>query len=838
MEKEKYSLDVIVAAYNAEDTIRKCLESILKQSYSEVKIIVVDDGSTDRTESIVAEISAQNSDKITLLTQSNAGPSAARNLGVSNSKSDFIGFVDADDYIAESMYSEMLSVADGKTDLVICGRYDVLSNGKHQAILPNIKHDNTNIFNNKSLLSRTSLFVWDKVYRRSIVEEFNIRFPESIKYAEDAVFLTSFKLHINKCRVVSSPLYFYTECREGSITRECNESWLDIPKALNIINKYYLEYGIFFEFWGELENLSIGYFKRRVNSLSVHTNKKMQLKYVKAQVGFMNDYFPGWRKKLGNPIYSNMLVIVSYILVPNFIKRSLFSTIKELKKVKSKKIIYRYFQKFCPLNSKVSLYISYSGDSISDNPFYMAKSANVYNKRIYFASRNVMRDKVYCNHKNLPFEIVSTRSIKYIWLLAVSGLVVTNSRVPTYFNKRKKQVLINTWHGTPIKTLGASMLNGIKDIGRNQNQFLMSDLLLFSNQFTKDKMYSDFGLQQLYSGEPVLSGYPRNDPFLYTNENRFQIRDKLKVNDKKVIVYMPTWRGLAIDKVDRESYINELLLMLKSIDAKIDSNSIVYVKLHQSVNASISSAEFNNIRSFPDGYDTYEFLSASDILITDYSSIMFDYLYSNKPIVLFLYDYKDYSTQRGFYFDINETPFVKTFNSEELVSVLNSDILFDYSEYISEFCLETKNTYSNDFWDKIKFNIKEGGRALDIACHISFCDSILTEEDERDILSVASTPNMVVVWHHSDINERTERFISDNKNELVPFVIVPGEMPITIGEKLVLIFNDKFNILNDLARKIYRTELQRILPGINCISIKDMSNRKKFNLMTRVFNKN
>lgn len=836
MEKQKYSIDVIVAAYNAEDTIIRCINSILNQHCNKVNIIVVDDGSTDNTYRIVSEISATHPEKIKLLTQENAGPAAARNLGISNSKADFIGFVDADDYISESMYFEMLDVVDAETDLVICGRYDILKDGESKAILPNIKNDNTNVFNNKELLSGTSVFVWDKIYRREVIESFSLTFPETIRYAEDAVFLNCFKLHVNKCRVVSLPLYFYTEHREGSITRECTNTWLDIPKALELINKYYLQQGRFFEFWKQLETISIGFFRRRINSLSTHTNKRMQFKYVKAQIKLMDEYFPNWRKRFKSPLYSNKIITTFFVFTPNFIKKSVYSFLKIVKKSTSKKMLYRYFQKYLPLNNTISLYISYSGDSISDNPLYMAKSAKKYNSKIYFASRRLAQDKIYCRYNKLQFEVVSTSSIKYLWLLAVSGLIVTNSRVPTFFNKRKKQTLINTWHGTPIKTLGASMVSGIKDIGRNQNQFLMSDYLLFPNNFTKEKMYADFGLESLYAGVPIFSGYPRNDAFVYQKENLDNIRSQLGISDKKVIVYMPTWRGTSIGTIDREKYINELVVMLKNIDDDLSDNSVIFVKLHQSVSGSISDTEFKNIKKFPDGYDTYEFLSISDILVTDYSSVMFDYLYSNKPIVLFLYDYKEYAAERGFYIDVKETPFEKSFDDKELVSILNNDISFDYGDYVNLFCLDTKSDFSSDVWNSIDSDLNDKLKVSDDCYNIVFVGGVLTKDDEDEILSAAKKSNTIIVWHHSDIDNITERFIYDNKRALMPFVIAPGEMPVTVGEKLFLMINEKTGFLNNVSRNIYKNEFDRILPGVNILNVKNKSSRNKFKLMTVAFN--
>lgn len=837
---KNYSIDVIVPAFNAENTIERCLNSLLNQRYENLRVIVIDDGSSDNTNSIVSEICKKSNGKALLVTQQNAGVSVARNKGLEVSNADFIGFVDADDYISEDMYLEMIKVVDDETDLVMCGRYDVLNSGKKRAILPNKTHNNTNIFNNKKILSTTSLFVWDKIFRKSVINRYNIDFPLGLKYAEDAVFLAKVYLHSKKIRVICEAFYYYIISREGSATYNCSPLWLDIPKSLDMINQYYLKQGVFFNYWRELESLSFGYFRRRINSLYFHTNKLMQFKYIKAHIEFMNNYFPKWKKStkgLKGLVYTNSFARSIYVLLPNSIKKISKKSFEYLKKLKSKRILYKYFWNYLPINKNISLYISYSGDSISDNPLYIAK-ASTKHKKIYFASRNFNKDRIFCKYNNLDFEIVDVRSIKYIWLLATSSFVVTNSRVPTYFNKRKEQTLVNTWHGTPIKTLGTSMMSGIKDIGRNQNQFLMSDFLLFPNQFTKDVMYSDFALNDLYRGRDILQAYPRNEPFSYSSQKRADLRNKLGVNNKKLIVYMPTWRGVSIGAVNQDKYLEDLTNMLYEVDLKLDSNSLMYVKLHQSVNRFIEDYNFKNIKKIPETYDIYEILNASDILISDYSSVMFDYLYAKKPIVLFLYDYEEYKQDRGFYFDVKETPFYKAYDTETLVDYLNSDLVYSYDKYYSKFCLPFEKSFSKDFWsvivDSNSINLKNDSKAYDIY----FFDSVSSEAIAKEIIELSKKDNTLIAWYHLDIDKNTERFIFENKDKLT-FVIVPNEMPITVEEKLILILYEKFSLMKRFAQKIYKEELKRFFGDIKISSVNNRSKRAKFLLISKcIYEKN
>ena len=344
---KKYSIDVIVPAFNAKNTIEKCLNSLLNQKYENLRVIIIDDGSTDNTNSIASEICKKSNGKVLLVTQQNAGVSVARNKGLEISNADFIGFVDADDYVSEDMYLEMIKVVDDETDLVMCGRYDVLGNEKMKRILPNKVHNDTNISNNKKLLSTTSLFVWDKIFRKSVIDNYKIDFPLGLKYAEDAVFLAKFYLHSKKIRVICEAFYYYIISREGSATYNCSPLWLDIPKSLDMINQYYLKQGVFFNYWKELESLSFGYFRRRINSLYFHKNKLMQFKYIKAHIEFMNNYFPKWKKStkgLKGLVYNNSFVRSIYVLLPNSIKKISKKSFEYLRKLKSKRVLYKYSQ--------------------------------------------------------------------------------------------------------------------------------------------------------------------------------------------------------------------------------------------------------------------------------------------------------------------------------------------------------------------------------------------------------------------------------------------------------------------------------------------------------------
>ncbi len=824
------SINIIVPAFNAEKHIEKCILSLMNQTYENLKVIAINDQSTDSTLEKLQALESRYPDKLKVLSQKQQGPSAARNLGLENSKADFIGFVDADDYVSANMYKEMLEQAEEDVDLVICGRYDVDENNDLTQRLPNKKHNNTNIENNEQIISLTTQFVWDKIFRKETIDKYNISFPNKIYYAEDCVFLTKFKVHSRKCKIITKPLYYYCTNTKNSTTNNCNEKWLHIIDGLNEVKNYYLKNNILSKYKEQLRYIAIGYYTRRVSALSKSSNKRMQLRFFYAKHNFLNHNFPGWKEvvKKYNRFYTNKIILSLYILMPNNIKPKFFTNSKALQNYLLHEKTYRTYQQLFPLQQNSYLFTSYSGSSISDSPLYIAKelSRNSRNK-IYFASKNINKDRLFCESNNLNFELVDTASLKYPKLLASCKYVTTNSRVPTFFNKRNNQIFINTWHGTPLKTLGAGMRSGIRDIGRNQNQFLMSDYFLHPNTFTKEKISEDFCMDALFSGQHILQGYPRNDPFFYNEEKKQFIKSKLKLNDKKIFTYMPTWRGETINSINTETYKQELATLLKTLDNSLPDDTVLIVKLHQSLNIVNISNSYKNIVYYPDSFDIYEILSVSDLLITDYSSIMFDYLYAKKPVILFTYDYEQYNEERGFYIDTKETPFSKAYTTEELILLLKSPLSTEgYSEYIKRFCLPYQESFSVQSINNAYENKKQKTKNKEY--DIYFCDPCKDKKDESKLLEIAQLDNRIIVFHHSDINSKTEQFISDNKNTLQPFIVVSGEKTTTPYEVLLIKLNNKTNLLNKSVRKIYQSEAKRIFPNIKINTLHNNSSRKEF----------
>ena len=272
--------------------------------------------------------------------------------------------------------------------------------------------------------------------------------------------------------------------------------------------------------------------------------------------------------------------------------------------------------------------------------------------------------------KNVRF--VKVHSEEYIKYLTKAKYLINNVTFPTYFQKKDEQIYINTWHGTPLKTLGKDMEGPIGQHKNIQRNFLHSDYILSPNKFTSEKLIDSHDLEGLYNGEIIEEGYPRMD--LTFNTDKEELRKTLENiieldPNKKIVLYAPTWRG----EVGSVSNINEELFNhISELNEKIPDDYQLILKVHTLLFKYIKHDEQLMNKCIPDCIDTNELLSLVDILITDYSSIFFDYMATNKPILYFMYDKEQYLKKRGMYLDVNTLagPICKT--TDELAKCIKN----------------------------------------------------------------------------------------------------------------------------------------------------------------------
>lgn len=244
---------------------------------------------------------------------------------------------------------------------------------------------------------------------------------------------------------------------------------------------------------------------------------------------------------------------------------------------------------------------------------------------------------------------VRTNSAAYYEALARSRYVITNAHLPRWFRRREGQVVLQTWHGTALKRIGFD-IETVRFARADYKERLRAEVgqwthLLSPSPWSTPVLRGAFR----FEGEVVEAGYPRND-VLHRPEEAEAVRRRLGLPyGKKVVLYAPTWRD--DDFSARGRYRCDLRLDLARMAAELGDEHVFLLRAHPNVTdrPGVSGARVIDVSAYP---DIQELFLVADILITDYSSAMFDFAVTGKPMLFYTYDLEHYrDTLRGFYFD-------------------------------------------------------------------------------------------------------------------------------------------------------------------------------------------
>ena len=266
--------------------------------------------------------------------------------------------------------------------------------------------------------------------------------------------------------------------------------------------------------------------------------------------------------------------------------------------------------------------------------------------------------------------------------MARAKIWVFDTREPSHIFKRDQGYYIQTWHGTPLKKLGMDLddvfMSGGGDIETYKRNIYRDtrkwDFLLSQNEFSTEIFKNAFAFSEDISKfkEIWTYGYPRND--ILTNKNNLEEMNKIKEElgipkDKKVLLYAPTWRD---NEYHRQSIYKFVTAMdFDLLKEKLSEDYVIIVKYHYLVVEDIDWSDYEGfVYTFKAETDIANLYLVSDMLITDYSSVMFDYSILNRPMFFFMYDLESYRDElRGFYFDVlKEIPGPISKTTEELIS--------------------------------------------------------------------------------------------------------------------------------------------------------------------------
>lgn len=339
--------------------------------------------------------------------------------------------------------------------------------------------------------------------------------------------------------------------------------------------------------------------------------------------------------------------------------------------------VLMYVFRVVPVKQNKVLFISYYGNYYNDNPMMISQQLE----------GNQTVDCVWAlqDHAACPPGVRRVRiaSLRYIYELATAKVWVDNCRKNIWTRKRKGQYYIQTWHGNlgNKRTEGAAEDTLTPDyLVRSKRDAEMIDLMISGSDFFTNLIRKYFW----YKGEILECGTPRLDSFFHTSgESMMRIREKLGIpSECRVALYAPTFR---ID-LRMDCYKLDFERVLQTLEEKTGDPWVMLVRLHPNVAEKADYIQYSpriiNATIYPDLYDL---IPLSDIVISDYSSLTFEAGLLMKPVFLFALDLENYISERGFYIDIREQPYILAQSNDELVEKIRSFSREKYEDELKAF---------------------------------------------------------------------------------------------------------------------------------------------------------
>lgn len=350
---------------------------------------------------------------------------------------------------------------------------------------------------------------------------------------------------------------------------------------------------------------------------------------------------------------------------------------------------------YLPVKKRSIIFESQSGVGIDDSPKaiydYLNTAANQVDLQLYWS---VLKPESFAS---TSAKTVKRFSLKWFLMMFRADVFITNARVPDWMPLNRKTLFIQTWHGTPLKKIALDTIdsNNLNEHSAYKKNIARWNYLLAPNPYSKDIFATAFEA----SATIIESGYPRNDQLI--NNNHLEAINRLKnelgiPTDKTIILYAPTWRDNLKD--DSGNFRFDPPFDLKRLETLANEHNAVFIfRMHYLVSNSLKlPVNSTSLIDLSTNVDISSLYLISDLLITDYSSVFFDYANLHRPMLFYTYDLIDYRDNiRGFYFDIeSQAPGPLAIEEDDffnyLQEYLNYKCYSDYQEklndFVSEFC--------------------------------------------------------------------------------------------------------------------------------------------------------
>lgn len=663
-------ISIVLPVYKVQGYLRQCLDSLLEQSYGDFEIVAVDDCSPDRSGQILAEYAARDPRVRVITAPENLGLGRARNLGLEHAKGEYVWFVDSDDWLAMGALAAVVRrLRETGADVLVAGWDRVHWNGR------------VDVGTAKRLLARAPAtftaeqwpavldvlhVAWNKVVRRDLLTRLGLEFETG--WYEDVSFTYPLLVAAERITTLPRTCVHYRQRRTGAITRTVGDRHFEV-----------------FDHWeraleraGEVgDDLRGRLFRRMIwHHLQVlrHENRVP----AASRRRFFHRMAENYQRFLppsGFPLPSSRIERVRFDLVargsyPAFRvadaalrgarqcrsdrrrwKRRTKRTVRRVRQGLSR-LAYHVMRRVLPVDQSLALYAAYWYRGVSCNPAAIAAKAAELAPRVrplWVVGRG--------RTAHLPpgTDYVVPGSFAYFRALARARYFVNNVNWPNHLVKRRGTTHVMTHHGTPLKMMGMDQIDhpaSIRDpnLGAQMRRADRWDYSVTANAHTTIAWERAYPCRY----ETLEVGYPRNDRLATATAAEVQaVRESLGLRpDQRVILYTPThreWLPAGRPVLDVEQLADAL-----------GPDTVLLVRAHYfNVPASAAGSApargggIVDVSAYPVVEDLY---LAADVMLTDYSSAMFDFGVLNKPIVLFVPDWQVYQELRGTYFDLMAEP--------------------------------------------------------------------------------------------------------------------------------------------------------------------------------------
>lgn len=719
-------ISIIIPFQKGKRYLIDCLDSIVEQRLENEEILIVHNGNHENISDLMDNY--QNKLNIKVLSfNEEISVGKARNEGLKNACGKYVYFIDCDDYLYGDSLLKLINVAQQTNADFVNGErintYFIRNRFSEQLLETNPLKKNKltdEEYSFKLLVghhtnSMEVLSVLHALIKKEVIGK--KLFDENNRYFSDYDFMMDIFGDIESFYGVENALYakrisddpikltsLNQEEKGDNFLLYCDEYKNVLSRMSDLSNKMYslLNEEMLDKFYREYYNDFAVNFAR-------NPDKKWRGDYFDALHGILSQFnvnkLSFLRKKEMNAFKDKNTKKLKSIIQARFIFNRFNQMAHSYELVKQ--LIYLNIFNKKKINEKQILIDSFRGDFYSDSPKYLYEYLYKHYDDEY--------DFIWVmNHKNVKIpgnpKTVKKYSLEYFKQAAISKYWLTNTRQPALLSKRPDQVLISTWHGTPLKKLGFDMGNIYLDNPKSKFNYKKDssewDYLISPNRFTTEKLRSSFA----YEGEVLEYGYPRND-ILYDHDDELIEKIKYILNlpkDRKIILYAPTWRDDESYDVGKVKF--DLKLDLNQLMNSLSDEYVVLVRTHYFISNNLDLSEFKGFVFDVSKYeDIAELYLISDILITDYSSVFFDFANLRRPILFYTYDLDKYSKMlRGFYLDIfSEVPGPLLFTTEDVIDAIrsieriNDEYQDKYDEFYERFCSIDDGNASKRIVEKI-----------------------------------------------------------------------------------------------------------------------------------------